>query len=346
MLPKFTNPRLKFPEGKQREFIEKVLLKSKLNANSLSEIAGVSPRTIRDWKREKFNITERAVSEFCNVFDILGPKNKTILINKWQRMRLKTCKNGGVACFKKYGNPGTPEGRKKGGIRTLAILREKGVIPKCNKYLLPKHHSIRLAEFVGIVLGDGGITNEKLTITLNSEADHEYINYVTELGNYLFGSKPKTRRKMNDKAIDLNYYGVQLIKYLIKLGLKVGNKVKQQVGVPDWVYSSNQYKLACTRGLMDTDGGVFIHKYIVNGKLYSYKNICFSNQSLPLLRFVYGTLKEVGLTPKIKDKIENKKVWLYNTNEVGQYLEIVGSSNQRLLKKGGVDGQNGYARVR
>lgn len=83
---------------------------------------------------------------------------------------------------------------------------------------------------------------------------------------------------------------------------------------------------------MDTDGGVFIHKYKVNNKTYSYRKINFTNRSLPLLNFVYNTLKEIGFTPKLLDKIENKKVWLYNTSEVARYLDVVGSNNQRLLK--------------
>lgn len=86
------------------------------------------------------------------------------------------------------------------------------------------------------------------------------------------------------------------------------------------------------RGLMDTDGGVFLHRYKVNGKGYAYKKISFSNRSVPLLFFVANTLHELGFTPKIIDKIENKKVWLYNEQEVKRYLQIVGTHNARLLK--------------
>ena len=110
----------------------------------------------------------------------------------------------------------------------------------------------------------------------------------------------------------------------------VGNKVKQQVDVPDWIKGESEYKIACLRGLMDTDGGVFIHRYKVNGKEYSYRKICFTSHSIPLLRFVYDTLNELGFTAKIINKVANKDVWLYNTHEVDRYLELVKSSNQRL----------------
>jgi hypothetical protein len=44
------------------------------------------------------------------------------------------------------------------------------------------------------------------------------------------------------------------------------------------------------------------------------------------------TLQTLGFTPKIIDKVENKKVWLYNAMEVEQYLKVVGTNNPRLLK--------------
>ena len=93
-----------------------------------------------------------------------------------------------------------------------------------------------------------------------------------------------------------------------------------------------EYSAACLRGLMDTDGGVFLHKYRVNGKIYSYKKICFTNRSVPLLDFVEETLLRLGFNPKKILKVENKKVWLYNSNEVEEYLGLVGTSNQRLKK--------------
>jgi len=332
MLPKYGFPRLNFPKGKQREFIEKVYKKSKLGTDALAKRVGVSPRTVRDWKREKHHISEKAINIFSKTFNLPLPRNKEKFISDWRKMKLRISEAGGIAYFRKYGNPGTPEGRRKGGTVSLIMLRKKGLVPQRKQYPLPQKYSVELAEFIGIMLGDGGITKEQIAITLNSEADCEYIDVVKSLGKSLFGSEPKFRFRKNCKAIDLYYNGVQLVQYLVRLGLKIGNKVKQQVGVPPWILISRSYKIACLRGLMDTDGGVFDHKYKVGGKDYSYKKICFTNYSLPLLNFVYNTLEETAFSPKLIDKVENKKVWLYNSNEVEKYLELIGSSNQRLLK--------------
>jgi len=192
--------------------------------------------------------------------------------------------------------------------------------------------SDELAEFIGIMLGDGHVDKFQISITLNSIADANYIHFVINLCKGLFKHIPRVLKRKKENAKVIYYYGVNLVKYLVSLGLIPGNKVKNQVGVPSWISDNFNYKVACLRGLMDTDGGVFTHKYKVNNKLYAYLNICFTNRSLPLLRFVYQTLKELGFTPKLKDKVENKKVWLYNTHEVDKYLSLVGSSNERLSK--------------
>ncbi|KKT72412.1 MAG: hypothetical protein UW68_C0038G0007 [Candidatus Collierbacteria bacterium GW2011_GWB1_44_6] len=81
---------------------------------------------------------------------------------------------------------------------------------------------------------------------------------------------------------------------------------------------------------MDTDGGIFLHRYKVNNKYYDYFKICFTNMSKPLLKFVFETLTTLGFNPKYASY---NKVWLYDSKEVRRYFDIIGSSNNRLLLK-------------
>ena len=337
MLPKFGEQRLKFPVGKQREFIEKVFLKSGLDAKAVAGVVNVSPRTVRDWKREKYNISEKAFDIFCVKFQITHPADKSKLISDWQEIRLRSSIKGGLAHFKKYGNFGTPEGRRKGGSKALAILRERGIIsPTLKEYVYP-NHSERLAEFVGIMLGDGGITTQQATITLNSDADKKYISFVASLGKKLFGQKPRIGPRRDCRATCLRYSGLKFIDYLTNIGLKTGNKVEQQVDVPDWIKKSDQYKIACLRGLMDTDGCIAKSTHRRKSGQYVYFNPCFTNASKPLLNFVKNTLTAMGFHASVT----GRHVWLYNTSEVKKYFETIGSSNYRLLKfrVGGPDGK-------
>ncbi len=323
--------RLKFIAGQQEKFIQEIREKSHLSIKELAQIAGVHERSFRDWNREKLTMTLKAARLFCVKFGHVLPEKQEALVGRWKKGKEEASRIGGIARFKKHGSPGTEEGRRKGGMKSIANLRKNGIIPRIKIYKTPNINK-DLAEYVGIMLGDGGITSSQCTITLNSIADSDYAKFVCDLAYKLFGEEPKIYKKKDCNAITLYYNGSALVRYFCSIGLKVGNKVKQQVGVPDWVKNSSSYRIACLRGLMDTDGGVFIHKYTVNGKKYRYKKICFSNRSMPLLFFVKETLSQLGFNPKIIDRVENKKVWLYNENEVSRYLNTVGSHNLRLLK--------------
>lgn len=324
--------RLKFLPGIQEQFLAEVERKTGLSTAVLAYLAGIVPRSYRDWRGGKLNMTLKAAKLFCDKFGVTLPEGREVLIARWRESKKEANRIGGIACFKKHGSPGMPEGRRKGGRRAMAILHKRGLAVVRKEFRLPKGYNSDLAEFVGILLGDGGLSISQCSITLNGEADRQYINYVISLGIKLFEEKPGFFERKKSKAVVIYYSGINLVNYLVKIGLKVGNKVKQQVSVPDWIFTSRDYKIACLRGLMDTDGGVFLHKYKVNGKMYKYKKICFSNRSMPLLWFVSCTLQELGLTPKTITKVENKKVWLYNENEVKQYLDLVGTHNSRLLK--------------
>lgn len=334
---------LKFLPGEQREFLLSIQEKSKLSTDKLAKIVGVVGRSFRDWKREKLNISLKAARLLSYKYKIKLPENENILLSRWLLYKKEISRKGGYALFKKHGSPATLEGRKKGGSKTLSILRAKGIIPQPKIFQLPKSYSKEMAEFVGILLGDGGIGFGQTCITLNKEADADYVKFVSKTGHYLFGQRVRLLERKGDKGIRLYWNGVMLQKYLLTIGLKVGNKVKQQVDVPEWIKLVNEYRICCLRGLMDTDGGVFIHKYKVNGKLYKYKKICFTNRSVPLLNFVNNTLEELKFTPKMITKVENKKVWLYNCEEVEKYLRIVGTHNTRLLKHQKESGLNGKA---
>jgi hypothetical protein len=84
------------------------------------------------------------------------------------------------------------------------------------------------------------------------------------------------------------------------------------------------------RGLVDTDGSVFDHKYISGGKSYSYKKLQFTSLSRPLARSVYGVLKDIGLNPTF---YRGKDVKIENKADMKRYFEVIGSSNPKHLKR-------------
>jgi len=324
--------RVRFLPGQQQQFLSKIGEVSRFSSDDLAAIAGVVGRSYRDWKRGKLNMSLKASRKLSLKFDVPLPEKEFALITRAREYKSEKGKIGGYAHFRKYGSPGTSEGRRKGGSKVLAILRARGVIPERKQYVFPPQLSSELAEFVGILLGDGGITKWQVCVTLNTEADRDYIGFVKELGLKLFQSQASWWDRKNCMATTVSWSGLNLVEYLMTLGLKSGNKVKHQVGVPQWITENSEFSLSCLRGLMDTDGGIFLHTYRVNGKRYSYPKLSFSNRSMPILMFVYQFLHSLDLGPKTRWETPNKQVWLYNHKAVSRYLQIVGTHNPRLLK--------------
>ena len=115
-----------------------------------------------------------------------------------------------------------------------------------------------------------------------------------------------------------------------KLGLKIGNKIKQQVDIPDWIRQNKKFSIACVRGLIDTDGCAFTHYYKVNGKLYDYKKLAFSSLSEPLRLSVFQILKSLGIKSRL---CKRKDIWLDSEESIKQYFSIIGTHNRKLLNK-------------
>lgn len=322
--------RYKIPAHIQKSYFEQVEKVSNVHGDHLASLFGVVGRTYRDWKRGKFPVPEKAIDIIEKQFHVPFPSSKQIALRAWMDTRTAAAIKGGLKRVQKYGSPGTPEGRSRGGKRGLATLRERGLIPKAKPFYEPKNYSAQLAEFVGILLGDGHIDKTQWTITLNATADYNYVHYVFDLVERLFHFSPSLSFRPTYNVAILAGSGIRSIQYLTHIGLMIGNKVKQQVGIPEWITKNSSYHPHCLRGLVDTDGGIFKHTYTVNNKSYTYTKLCFVNRSLPILHFVYNTLEEIGLNPKLIDKVDNKRVWLYNQNEVRQYLERVGTNNPRV----------------
>lgn len=105
--------RIIFPKGEQNNFLNEILQREKIDIDKLAKICRVSSRTIRDWRREKFTLPEKALLQIRKKINIKIPLDIKYLPDYWYV--LKGAKAGGLKRLKMYGPPGTLEGRKKGG---------------------------------------------------------------------------------------------------------------------------------------------------------------------------------------------------------------------------------------
>lgn len=332
-MPKlFTGKRVIFPPEKQQKFIQDGLAKLRLSRLSLARFLDVSPRTIFDWQREKFSMPLSAVRRLSHKAGMEIPDGVDVRKRFWYA--LKGAKAGGLAAYKKYGVVGGDTERRKRKWREWWERRGKFNPP--SPITIPRpikkpNKSTDLAEFVGIVMGDGGISRWQLTITLHDTDDKEYGCFVAKLIKKLFGVAPSIYHYPKSSVNDIVVSRIALVKFCTEeLGLKAGNKIKQQVDIPTWVKRNRKFKVACLRGLVDTDGSVFIHRYKVNGKSYSYKKLAFTSLSKPLRLSVCRILRGIGLNPRLS---REKDVRIDSVKDMQEYFRVVGSHNPKHLRR-------------
>ena len=320
--------RIFFSKRAQNKFINKIL--SRISVKKAAKLCNLSERTIRDWRREKFLVNADALRKLCRKTKIPFPSNIKLRDPYWYIAKGSSA--GGKAVFKKYGRiGGDPKYRKKKWYEWWekeGKFKKHPIINVCLPIKKPEK-SKHLAEFVGIVLGDGGITKSQIMITVNSKDDKEYGEFLYSLAEKLFDVHVGI---CHSKKWNVTKYIIsrsELVRFFIeKLGLKKGNKIKQQVDIPDWIKQNKFYSIACVRGLVDTDGCIFTHRYKVNGKFYSYKKLCFTSYSLPLRQSVFNILKENGLNPRFS---QDRDVRLDSIENMQRYFQIIGSHNPKHL---------------
>lgn len=332
MVEWFMKNRIVFKKGKQRRFLEGV--HCHLSIDEMARTCACSPRTIRDWRREKFLMDENAAKLLSEKAGVPFPQSDIRELRDAYWYTTKGATQGGYAVLRKYGRiGGDPEYRK---ARWRAWWEREGQFkpqPIHNDPLpvkIPKK-SCDLAEFVGIMLGDGGISKYQVTITLHSENDRDYGIFVSNLIRKLFDVPVKAYKSKRFHAHDYTVSRKKLVQFCVgTLGLKMGNKVRQQVDVPYWIKNNNSYTCACLRGLIDTDGSVFSHRYRSKGKQYSYKKLSFSNASLPLVIFVYSTLMSYNIHGRItKDK---RQIRIEDIEGMTRYFKHISTHNPKHLK--------------
>ena len=153
--------RYKLDANTQKRYLRTVETTSKLHQNELALLFTVVPRSYRDWKRGKYAIPERVIEIIEKHFNIPFPASKETALRNWKQLKINASRRGGQVVMEKYGGPGTPEGRSKGGKRGMQTLRARGLIPQPKPFFGPTNYSPELAEFVGILLGDGHIGKEQ-----------------------------------------------------------------------------------------------------------------------------------------------------------------------------------------
>lgn len=313
--------RVIFPQQMQHRFIESVKSRTHFSFKTLAQICSCHQRSFSDWYHEKTNLPLHIANRLVVISGISLPLNVQVKKERWHSA--VSGAKGGAVRIKRHGNPGTILGRSKGGQHSMAIQRKqsKMFLPKTIHY--PKRSAF-LAEFIGIILGDGGMSKYQLSVTLNASTDMHYAIWVQQLVYQLFQIHAPLIKRSNHCVV-LVVSSIKVIRFLNHCGLACGSKMKWRAHIPEWIMKSPRYRRACLRGLIDTDGCVYIDKHNYKEKIY--QNICvdFTNYSQPLLLQAYFLLVEFDLLPRLYKN--NNSVKIRHEDAVRKYYLSVGTSN-------------------
>lgn len=233
--------------------------------------------------------------------------------------------------------------RKHGGIGTTASRKNGGHISQMNRKYDPAYYEARgcsinsyddisvtskFAEVVGILIGDGSISRgDQVKMYLNARIDREYVQVVCHLCQEVFGRRPRWRERERN-TIELSLNGFKLIEKLKYYGLSEGDKIKNGIRIPVWIKSDNILLRSCLRGLLDTDGGVFIHHK--RKKSETYVGVCFTSASPALIKDVVDAMHQNNIQAK---KTAKDRVFIYREAEVRKYLESIGTRNPKNTRR-------------
>lgn len=309
--------RILFNNGEQKKFIDQVCKKINITLRKLSidykKELKVSYSSMKKYRNERL-LMPLNVASFLSEKSDVNWKNfnfKEVLEDNWGWV--KGGKIGYNRMSKKYSKK-LKFWRSKGGrncnIKHPFMLAGRNV----KNIKFPKIDE-KLAEFIGICLGDGTLTKYFLRISFDSRYEAPYAKYVSSLCQKLFRIKPVLRKEKNKNLMYIELSSVKACKFLnINCHLPFGDKIKNEAKIPDFIFKSKNLTISCLRGLIDTDGSVRDYVY-------------FSSHDNPLLKQVEEIGKNLGIFTSGNDTLIGTGVW----SKVIRYFRIIGSSNLKHI---------------
>jgi DNA-binding transcriptional regulator WhiA len=198
----------------------------------------------------------------------------------------------------------------------------------------------RLAEFIGIMLGDGSIgiydtkAGEKIKkhrvikVTLDSR-NEQYIDHVFSLMKEILDVEPKLHFRKKENAVDICTFRKDKLNYVLsEIGLKMSPKWNR-MEIPQKFMKQELY-LYILRGLFDTDGSVTIFNN--NGTIYPRIEIKICPS--PAQKQFIDILNQLSFNHKIQNLDKGKiRIRISGKKELEKWFNLVGSSNQSHIQR-------------
>ena len=202
---------------------------------------------------------------------------------------------------------------KERGINNFKNWREKMIAMGVIQVEFPPiQKDEKLAELVGVILGDGNISKfprcERLIIASNSNNKY-FIQRYALLVEEIFGKKPSIN-KTNSNCVRISLYQKEISE---RLAIPSGARSKLSDLIPNWIKRNRCLLIACLKGLFEAEGSLSIHL-----PTYTY-NFSFSNINKDLLSFVRDSLNKLGFHPEER----SNAIRLRRKEEVKEFKNLI-----------------------
>lgn len=154
----------------------------------------------------------------------------------------------------------------------------------------PLDRNGELAEYIGVVLGDGNIgkfpRTERIIITANSN-NQGFIDRYSIMTRRIFKKAPTVSKVKNKNCVRISLYQNKISS---RLGIPCGNRANLKFELPRWIKRNKKNCVGFLRGLYEAEGSFCIHLPTSTYKLL------FSNKNESLLSIVQEILADLGFT--------------------------------------------------
>ncbi len=264
----------------------------------------------RSWKEFSENLgTREHIIKQCAHYGNTLPED---IYNK-----IKTCESDRFVIKKVSDNWGRSKGGKKSSGTTKTIKK-----PKLDK---------KLAELVGVMLGDGSIYLNKecgayqIRITLNINKERDYVEeHLVPIFKNLFDINCRVVERPDRGVICISVDSKELVDFFANIGL--WHKGRKSSNVPSWIKNNKSFSAACLRGLIDTDGSI----YRLSRKDPDSKRISFKNANVKLLKDFRDMAIGLGFHPS---KITHGNIFITRKKDIVKYMDEIGFSNPKNSRK-------------
>lgn len=188
----------------------------------------------------------------------------------------------------------------------------------------------QMAEFCGIVMGDGNIwTNwHKFEVTITgSPRDKDYLDHVAA---YVISSiKPSVYYRLRGRGLRLTIYSKRLFDFLVyHIGFGVGTD-KCSGELPRKLRPRALY-LSFIRGFFDTDGSIFTSD---KKGAPNYPTLEITNENSTLLLDIKQFLLKEGIRATFRKSNKGTfKIAVHGKMMIRRWLTLIGSSHPRKLR--------------